>query len=51
MNDEEYRILLKRCEKQLESILVELRAALRTPEDKKVVDYSESKTNWIEGRR
>jgi len=51
MNDEEYRILLERFQSQLESMLVEVRAALRTPKDRKSVDHSESKTNWIEGRR
>ncbi len=51
MNDREYRILLERFEKQLESMLVEIRAALRTPKDNRSIDHSESKTNWIEGRR
>jgi len=51
MNDKEYRILLERFEKQLESMLVEIRAALRTPKDCGPIDHSESKTNWIEGRR
>ena len=50
MNDKEYRILLERCEEQLESILVEIRAALRTPNVKEY-DFSDSKTDWIEGRR
>ena len=50
MNDMEYRILLERCQKQLESLLVEIRAALRTPKSDEL-DFSESKTNWIEGRR
>ena len=50
MNDKEYRILLERCQKQLESILVEIRAALRTSKTDEL-DFSESKTNWIEGRR
>lgn len=51
MNDEEYKILLRRCESQLESMLVEIRAALRTTPDRDEYDYSESKTNFIEGRR
>ena len=50
MNDKEYRILLERCEKQLESVLVEIRAALRTTRADEL-DFSDSKTNWIEGRR
>jgi len=49
MNDKEYRILLERCQKQLESLLIEIRAALRTTSVSD--DYSEDKTNWIEGRR
>ncbi len=51
MNDEEYKILLRRCEDQLESMLVEIRAALRTAPTSDEYDYSESKTNFIEGRR
>ena len=51
MNDEEYKILLRRCESQLESMLVEIRAALRTTPASDEYDYSESKTNFIEGRR
>ena len=45
MNDKEYRILLERCQRQLESLLVEIRAALRTTyaED----DHSEAKEKWI----
>jgi len=46
MNDKEYRILLERCQKQLESILVEIRAALRTSKAE-VDDHSESKEKWI----
>ncbi len=46
MNDEEYTILLRRCEQQLESVLVEIRAALRTTSDKEY-DYSEAKEKWI----
>ncbi len=48
MNDKEYRILLERCQKQLESLLVEVRAALRTPKSVEL-DHSESKEKWIEG--
>ena len=46
MNDKEYRILLERCQKQLESLLVEVRAALRTPKAEHD-DHSESKEKWI----
>jgi hypothetical protein len=46
MNDEEYKILLRRCEQQLESVLVEIRAALRTTINKEH-DYSEAKEKWI----
>ena len=46
MNDKEYRILLERCQKQLESILVEIKAALRTPKSE-TDDHSESKEKWI----
>ncbi len=46
MNDKEYRILLERCQKQLESILVEIKAALRTPKSE-ADDHSESKERWI----
>ncbi len=46
MNSEEYKILLRRCERQLESILVEIRAALRTTADVEQ-DHSASKEKWI----
>ena len=46
MNDREYRILLERCQKQLESILVEVKAALRTSRAEND-DHSESKEKWI----
>ncbi len=46
MNNEEYKILLRRCEKQLESVLVEIRAALRTTTTEEQ-DHSESKERWI----
>ena len=46
MNDREYRILLERCQKQLESLLVEIKAALRTTKSDNN-DHSESKERWI----
>ena len=46
MNSEEYKILLRRCERQLESSLVENSAAVRTTSDVEQ-DHSASKEKWI----
>jgi len=51
MSDKDYRELLIRMETNLNDMLVLVRAALKTPKVSQQLDFSDAKTNWIEGRR